>query len=39
MPEEIALLGGIVVRIADRGRVKVVDVPISNDAFAVNSAV
>ncbi|CAN0328772.1 unnamed protein product, partial [Scytosiphon promiscuus] len=37
--EEIALLGGIGVRIAEGGGVKVVGVPIGNDAFAVNSAV
>ena len=37
-PEEIALLGGIGVRIAGRGGVKVVGVPIGNDALAVISA-
>ena len=37
-PEEIALLGGIGVRIAERRGVKVVGVPIDNDAFGVNSA-
>ena len=37
-PEEIALLGGIGVRIAEGGGVNVVGVPIGNDTFAVNSA-
>ena len=37
-PEEIALLGGIDVRIAEGGEVKMVGVPIGNDEFAVNSA-
>ena len=37
-PEEISLLGGIGVRIAEGEGVKVVGVPAGNDAFAMNSA-
>ena len=37
VPEEIALLGGIGVCIAEGRGVKVVGVPIINDAFTVNS--
>ena len=36
-PEEIALLGGIGVRLAEGWGVKAVGVPIGNDAFLVNS--
>lgn len=37
-PEKIGLLGGIDVRIADRGRVIVVGVPIGTDSPAMESA-
>ena len=37
IPEEIALLGGIGVRIVEGRGVKVVGVPIGNGAFAANS--
>ena len=37
-PEEISLLAGVGVRIADEGGVKVVGVPVGSDKFAIESA-
>ena len=37
-PQEISLLQGIDVRIAERGGVKVVGVPIGTDEYAIDSA-
>ena len=38
-PEDISLLAGVGVRIADEGGIKVVGVPVGSDEFAIESAI